>query len=160
MKEAFQALRTERVRLITEKAKEVLGRDIQIKISDLKEVDTDVHVDPNLNQLVTTIDIDPDLLKTLNDEELEAILNNDEIAPLPSNEEIFGAKMTAIANEFNEDKKRLQDLQMQTANKVKTNLDSKLAARRQRRARKNLDQKEVEHLNNPQDPDAEQQPQQ
>ena len=51
VKEAFKALREERVKLIKEKAKEVLGRDVEI---NLKDVDTDVNVKPNFNQLVTT----------------------------------------------------------------------------------------------------------
>ena len=41
----------ERLRLIKEKVKEVLGRDVEI---NLKDVDTDVNVKPNFNQLVTT----------------------------------------------------------------------------------------------------------
>ena len=51
VREAFKALREERVKLIREKAKEVLGRDVEIS---LKDVDTDVNVKPDFNQLVTT----------------------------------------------------------------------------------------------------------
>ena len=59
VREAFKALREERVKLIREKAKEVLGRDVEIS---LKDVDTDVNVKPDFNQLVTTNGIVSSLL--------------------------------------------------------------------------------------------------
>ena len=52
----------------------------------------------------------------------------------------------AKINELTEDQKRLQELQQEDAEEVKRKLEGKLAARRQRRARKALDQKEAEHL--------------
>lgn len=143
VREAFKALREERVKLIREKAKEVLGRDVEIS---LKDVDTDVNVKPDFNQLVTTNGIDPVLLSTLSESELESILNNDEMAPPPSQEMIFGEAVNAKINELTEDQKRLQELQQEDAEEVKRKLEGKLAARRQRRARKALDQKEAEHL--------------
>ena len=45
------ALRRERVALIKQKVKEVLGRDVDIAIAD---VNTDVTVDLNLNALAKT----------------------------------------------------------------------------------------------------------
>lgn len=44
-------LRTERVRLIKEKVKEVMGKDVDIAVAD---VNTDVKVDLNLNDLAMT----------------------------------------------------------------------------------------------------------
>ena len=49
--EASKNLRIERVRLIKLKVKEVLGKDVHISI---KDVNTDVKVQPNLNDLHTT----------------------------------------------------------------------------------------------------------
>ena len=89
---------------------------------------------------------DPVLLSTLSESELESILNNDEMAPPPSQEMIFGEAVNAKINELTEDQKRLQELQQEDAEEVKRKLEGKLAARRQRRARKALDQKEAEHL--------------
>lgn len=54
MADASRNLREERVTLIKLKAKEVLGKDVDIK---LKDVNTDVKVSPDLNQLATTSDI-------------------------------------------------------------------------------------------------------
>ena len=52
--EASKNLRIERVRLIKLKVKEVLGKDVHISI---KDVNTDVKVQPNLNDLHTTAGI-------------------------------------------------------------------------------------------------------
>ena len=49
--EASKNLRIERVHLIKLKVKEVLGKDVHISI---KDVNTDVKVQPNLNDLHTT----------------------------------------------------------------------------------------------------------
>lgn len=85
-------------------------------------------------------------MATLSEEELEKLLTDDEIAPQPSKEDIFGAEIERLANELTEDQKRLQQLEAEASNKVKSNLESKLAARRQRRARKNLEMKEMEYF--------------
>ena len=52
--DASKNLRIERVRLIKLKVKEVLGKDVHISI---KDVNTDVKVQPNLNDLHTTAGI-------------------------------------------------------------------------------------------------------
>ena len=52
--DASKNLRIERVRLIKQKVKEVLGKDVNISI---KDVNTDVKVQPNLNDLHTTAGI-------------------------------------------------------------------------------------------------------
>ncbi len=51
VKQSSMDLRRERVKLIQQRVKEVLGKDIDI---DIKEMDTDVTVDLNLNDLAKT----------------------------------------------------------------------------------------------------------
>ena len=51
VKEASKNLRGERVKLIKAKVKEVLGKDVDI---DVKDVNTDVIVNLNLNALAKT----------------------------------------------------------------------------------------------------------
>lgn len=51
VKEASKNLRAERVKLIKAKVKEVLGKDVDI---DVKDVNTDVIVNLNLNALAKT----------------------------------------------------------------------------------------------------------
>ena len=79
--EASKNLRIERVRLIKLKVKEVLGKDVHISI---KDVNTDVKVEPNRNDLHTTAGIVSDkshitllyaAVKSLNPVWLQCVLN-------------------------------------------------------------------------------------
>ena len=85
----------------------------------------------------------------LSEEELDrlAALNNDDLAPQPSNEEIFGAKMEALKNEYQSDNERYQKTLEDNQKEVQRSLQDKLAARRQRRARKNIEEKELATMN-------------
>lgn len=143
VREASKNLRIERVHLIKLKVKEVLGKDVNISI---KDVNTDVKVQPNLNDLHTTDGIGhPGLLSTMSEEELKKLLLvDDELAPPPSNSDIFGERLQALTNDLQEDQKRLQQQEEETHGKVKNHLQEKLQARRKRRARVNLEQKEAE----------------
>ena len=81
----------------------------------------------------------------LSDEELAALaaLNDgDELAPPPSNQELFGEKMEALQDEYQTDQERYGKIVSENQNKVESELQKKLAARRQRRARKNIEEKE------------------
>ena len=60
VKEASKNLRAERVKLIKAKVKEVLGKDVDI---DVKDVNTDVIVNLNLNALAKTEGIVSIILK-------------------------------------------------------------------------------------------------
>ena len=87
----------------------------------------------------------------LTDEEKAKLLaenlnDGDELAPLPSKEELFGEKMEALKSEYQESKEKYdKDLEEQQ-NKVQQSLQDKLAARRQRRARKNIEDAEKSAL--------------
>jgi len=144
VKEASYNLRAERVRLIKLKVKEVLGKDVDVKIG---EFNTDAVVNLNLNDLAKTEGIDPKTLQELNlsEEELAALaaLNNgDELAPPPNSDQLFGEKMEAIKKEYEDDNQRYQKLLEKDKAEMNRNLEDKLASRRQRRARKNLEEKE------------------
>ena len=81
----------------------------------------------------------------LSDEELAqlaAMNNGDELAPLPSNQDLFGERMEALKNEFQSDAERHRKITEENKNKVESSLQDKLASRRQRRARKNIEEKE------------------
>ena len=148
VKEASYNLRAERVRLIKLKVKEVLGKDVDVKIG---EFNTDAVVNLNLNDLAKTEGIDPKTLQQLNlsEEELAqlaALDNGDELAPPPTTDQLFGEKMEAIKKEYEDDNQRYQKLLEKDKAEVNKKLEDKLAARRQRRARKNLEEKEKEHM--------------
>ena len=90
---------------------------------------------------------DPKTLQELNlsEEELAALaaLNNgDELAPPPSTDQLFGEQMEAIKKEYEDDNERYQKLLEKDKAEMNRKLEDKLAARRQRRARKNLEEKE------------------
>ena len=81
----------------------------------------------------------------LTDEELAqlaALNSEEELAPLPSNQDLFGEKMEALKNEYQSDAERLEKNIEENKNKVESSLQDKLASRRQRRARKNIEEKE------------------
>ena len=69
--------------------------------------------------------------------------DDDELAPQPTREDLFGEKMEALKNEYKEDAERYQKSMAENKNKVEQSLQDKLAARRQRRARKNVEEKEI-----------------
>ena len=69
---------------------------------------------------------------------------DEELAPPPSNGDIFGERLEALTNDLQADQKRLQQQEEETHGKVKNHLEEKLQARRKRRARVNLEQKEAE----------------
>ncbi len=79
---------------------------------------------------------------------LQALNGDDELAALPSKEELFGEQLEALANEYKGDKERLEEAEKENQKKVAQSLEEKLASRRQRRARKNLEEKELNALGN------------
>lgn len=144
VKDTSMELRAERVRLIKIKVKEVLGKDVDIKLG---EMDTDVDVDLNFNALAKTEGIDPNFLNQMSDEELADWLKNskEDLAPPPSDQDI-GYQVEEISKQFMEDRDRIDNLNNQSKNKVSNNLEKKLAERRIRRARKNMEDKEIDNL--------------
>ncbi len=74
---------------------------------------------------------------------LQAQNGDDELAALPSKEELFGEQLEAITNEYQEDMSKLEEAEKENKDKVAQSLQDKLAMRRQRRARKNLEEKEI-----------------
>ncbi len=141
-------LRRERVALIKLKVKQVLGRDVDISAQE--DLNTDVVVDLNMNDLAKTEGIDPNAM-TLTAAQLAALTEltgDEEMAPLPSNEEVFGAQLEQINKEFTEDQARLENQVQENQARVAQNLEAKLAARRQRRARKRLEEQEQAALKN------------
>jgi len=144
VKIASYNLRAERVNLIKIKVKEVLGKDVDCAIG---EFNTDAVVNLNLNDLAKTDGIDPKTLQELNlsEEEmaqLAALNGEDELAPLPSNQDLFGEKMEALKDEYQSDAERHKQNLEENKNKVESSLQDKLASRRQRRAMKNVEEKE------------------
>lgn len=135
------------MKLIKAKVKEVLGKDVDI---DVKDVNTDVIVNLNLNALAKTEGIDPKTLQELNlsKEEMAhlASLTNDDLAPQPSTSDIFGAQMEVFKQEYEEDTNRYEKILENDRNEVQKSLQDKLAARRQRRARKKIEEKELEKM--------------
>jgi len=69
-------------------------------------------------------------------------LTSGELAPMPSNELLFGERLEALKKEYEEDKERLNNLQSENQNRQKQTLEDKLNARKQRRARKHVEEKE------------------
>jgi len=144
VKESSMSLRTERVRLLQVKAKEITGEDLDITVQD---INTDVKVELNLNALALTEGIDPSLLATLTANDLERlkIIADDDLAPPPSQEDIFG-QVDAIKEQYVEDNEKLIHQLQENQARVQDNLNEKLRNRRQRRARKNLEEKERDAL--------------
>ena len=88
---------------------------------------------------------DPSLLATLSEEDLKKLLLvDDELAPPPSTSDIFGERLEALTNDLQKDQERLTQQEEETHGQVKSHLQDKLQARRKRRARLNLEQKEAE----------------
>lgn len=149
VKDASLNLRVERVKLIKQKVRDVLGKDVDIAIG---EVNTDVAVNLNLNDLAKTEGIDPKTLADLDLTESElaalaAMSGDDDLAPHPSNDQLFGAKMEALKSEFQEDSDRYAKQVEENQSRVKQSLADTLAKRRQRRARKNVEEKQKSVLN-------------
>ena len=89
---AAMDLRRERVTLIKQKVKDVLGKDVDIHVSD---INTDVKVSLNTNDVARTAGIELNEL-TLTDEEvrmLEELNGDEELAAPPSSVEVFGEKV-------------------------------------------------------------------
>ena len=89
---AAMELRRERVTLIKQKVKDVLGKDVDVKVSD---INTDVKVSLNTNDVARTAGIELNEL-TLTEEEvrmLEELNGDEELAAPPSSEEVFGEKV-------------------------------------------------------------------
>ena len=83
----------------------------------------------------------------MSEEELKTLLLvDDELAPPPSSSDIFGERLEALTNDLQKDQERLQEQEEEAHGQVKNHLQEKLAARRKRRARVNLEQKEAEAL--------------
>ena len=80
------------------------------------------------------------------DELKNLLLVDDELAPPPSSSDIFGERLEALTNDLQKDQERLQEQEEEAHGQVKNHLQEKLAARRKRRARVNLEQKEAEAL--------------
>ena len=74
------------------------------------------------------------------------LLADDELAPPPSSSDIFGERLEALTNDLQNDQKRLQNYEEETHDQVTNHLQDKLAMRRKRRARRNMEQKEAEAL--------------
>ena len=88
-------LRRERVTLIKQKVKDVLGKEVDIQVSD---INTDVKVSLNTNDVARTAGIELNEL-TLTDEEvrmLEELNGDEELAAPPSSVEVFGEKVWQI----------------------------------------------------------------
>merc|ERR1712038_1556161 len=153
VKDASMGLRRERIRLIKIKAKEITGQDIELEAAD---IDTDVNVEVNLNELARTEGIDPSLLATLTPAQLAAInsISDDDLAPPPSEEDIFG-KTEALKQQFVEDNDRIAQQMAENEARGKNNMAAKLAERRQRRARMNLEERETAALTGKHVEDAE-----
>ena len=93
---AAMELRRERVTLIKQKVKDVLGKDVDVKVSD---INTDVKVSLNTNDVARTAGIELNEL-TLTEEEvrmLEELNGDEELAAPPSSEEVFGEKVGFLA---------------------------------------------------------------
>jgi len=145
VKDSAMSLRRERVKLIKQKVKEVLGKDVDIAVT---EVNTDVAVHLNLNDLATTDGIDADGV-VLTAEELAAMAalsGGEELAPLPSKKDILGAQMEQLNKEYQEDKERIDHQLWEDKARVGQSLQATLAARRQRRARVQKETKEKEEI--------------
>ena len=81
----------------------------------------------------------------MSEEELKKLLLvDDELAPPPSSSDIFGERLQALTNDLQADQKRLEQQEEEMHGQVKNHLQEKLQARRKRRARVNLEQKEAE----------------
>ena len=83
----------------------------------------------------------------MSEEELKKLLLvDDELAAPPSSSEIFGERLEALTNDLQKDQERLKQQEDETHGQVANHLQEKLQARRKRRARVNLEQKEAEAL--------------
>ena len=80
----------------------------------------------------------------LTPDELEALglLAQEDLAPPPSDEVVFGEKVEQLTKGYMDDNSRIEKQMAENHSRVAQSLEQKLAARRQRRARKGLEEKE------------------
>ncbi|XP_047492393.1 intracellular protein transport protein USO1-like isoform X2 [Penaeus chinensis] len=148
VKEKTLELRRERVRLIQDKVRELWGTDIELD-GTLRGAELD------LEQLSKANLTDGQVVK-LEGNELEGDrastpppLSDDELAPLPSNSIIFGNMYDHYQNQLDDLAKQHQQ-EMETfireqemnSKRISENLQDKLMARRQRRARMRIEEKQ------------------
>merc|ERR1712142_824338 len=69
----------------------------------------------------------------------------EDLAPPPSQEDIFG-KMDVLKSQFEADNEKIERQFKENQMRIENSLQDKIAARRQRRARKNLEEKELEAI--------------
>ena len=82
------------------------------------------------------MELSPAELKALDD------LSDEDLAPPPSSEEVFGAQLDRLKEQYEEDSNRLQNQTNENKERVHSKLEETLALRRQRRARRNIEEKE------------------
>ncbi|KAK7069127.1 hypothetical protein SK128_004112 [Halocaridina rubra] len=141
-------LRRERVRLIQEKVKELWGTEIELD-STLRFQDQD------LEQIAKAAVSEGDVIRVDGDE-LDAEragtpppLSDEELAPLPSNTVIFGKmyddyqkQLDDLSKQHQEEMEQFMREQESNTKKINDNLQDKLMARRQRRARMKVEETE------------------
>ncbi|XP_045112890.1 uncharacterized protein LOC123505534 isoform X2 [Portunus trituberculatus] len=146
VKDKTLELRRERVRLIQDKVKQLWGMDIELD-STLRTEDFNVE---ELAKLMVT---EGQVVKVeAGDAESERagtppLLSRDELAPMPSNTVIFGnmydhyqAQLSTLAKQHQEEMEQFMKEQQSKTQRMNESLQMKLMARRQRRARKNVEQ--------------------
>jgi ABC-type uncharacterized transport system ATPase subunit len=74
---------------------------------------------------------------------LEELNDNDELAAPPSGEEVFGKQLEEFKEEYKEDVDRMNHQLEENKVRQTHHLAAKLAARRQRRARKTVEEEET-----------------
>ncbi|KAK4290392.1 hypothetical protein Pmani_028785 [Petrolisthes manimaculis] len=139
-------LRRERVRLIQEKVREMWGTDIELD-STLRTHDYDLEYLSramlNDGQVVKIEggDIESERAGT------PPLLSRDELAPVPSNTVIFGnmydhyqQQLSTLAKQHQEEMDQFMREQETNAKRINDNLQDKLITRRQRRARRKVEE--------------------
>ncbi|XP_071515294.1 uncharacterized protein synr isoform X3 [Panulirus ornatus] len=139
-------LRRERIRLIQDKVRELWGTDIELD-SNIRSQDMDLDM---MSKLMFS---DSQVIK-LDGGDLESeragtppLLSDDELAPMPSNTIIFGNmydyyqnQLNSLAKQHREEMEMFMREQESNARRINENLQDKLMARRQRRARMKVEQ--------------------
>ncbi|XP_069998862.1 uncharacterized protein synr [Penaeus vannamei] len=148
VKEKTLELRRERVRLIQDKVRQLWGTDIELD-GTLRGAELD------LEQLSKANLTDGQVVK-LEGNELEGErastpppLSDDELAPLPSNSVIFGnmydhyqSQLDDLAKQHQQEMETFIREQEMNTKRISENLQDKLMARRQRRARMRIEEKQ------------------